>query len=62
MDMTDLIRVKTASDRMKVTTQYVYTLIKTKKLKSVDIDEVTFVSRKAVEALQAERENKQLAK
>lgn len=56
MDMADLIRVSTASKHMGVTTQYVYTLIKTDKLKSVDIDEVTFVSRKEVEALQAERE------
>lgn len=56
MDMEDMIRVKTASNHMNVTTQYVYTLIKDKKLKSWDIDEVTFVSRKQVEALQAERE------
>lgn len=55
MDMADLIRVKTASDLMKVTAQYIYTLIKTDKLKSVDIDGVTFVSRKQVTAFQAER-------
>ncbi len=55
MDMADLIRVKTASTHMGVTTQYIYTLIKNDRLKAMDIDEVTFVSRKAVEDLQRER-------
>lgn len=56
MDMADLIRVKTASDYMRVTSQYIYTLIEKKRLQPTVIDEVTFVSRKAVVILEAERQ------
>jgi hypothetical protein len=56
MAVEDMIRVKTASDMMHVTSQYVYTLIKNDRLNSVEIDGVAFVSRKEVEVLQAERE------
>lgn len=56
IDVDDLIRVKTAGDYMRVTSQYIYTLIKSDRLKSTEIDGVTFVSRKAVHELQAERD------
>lgn len=62
MDMADLIRVKTASDRIKVTSQYIYTLIENGKLKKTDIDGVTFVSRKAVDEFDATRPNRQPSK
>lgn len=55
MDMADLIRVKSAGDRIGVTSQYIYTLIKSNRLKAIEIDGVTFVSRKAVDEFQADR-------
>lgn len=58
LDVDDLIRVKTAADKMAVTSQYIYTLIKDEKLKAVVIDEVTFVSRKAVNEFDSNRDNK----
>lgn len=58
MAVEDMIRVKTASDYMRVTSQYIYTLIKNERLNSVEIDGVTFVSRKEVEAFQADRTKK----
>lgn len=58
MDMADLIRVKTASDRIGVTSQYIYTLIKADKLKATEIDGITFVSRKAVDEFNATRTNR----
>lgn len=58
MAVEDMIRVKTASDYMHVTSQYIYTLIKNDRLNSVEIDGVTFVSRKQVEAFHADRQKK----
>lgn len=57
MAVEDMIRVKTAGDYMGVTSQYIYTLIKDDKLQSVEIDKVTFVSRKEVEAFNSNRKN-----
>lgn len=57
MDMADLIKVSTASRIMGVTSQYIYTLIDDKRLKVTKIDGVAFVSKKEVEALQADRES-----
>ena len=60
MAMEDMIRVKTAGDYMGVTAQYVYTLIEKDRLQSVEIDKITFVSRKEVEEFHANRKvNKQ---
>lgn len=58
MAVEDMIRVKTASDYMHVTAQYIYTLIEKERLNAVEIDGVTFVSRKEVEAFDADRKKK----
>ena len=58
IDVNDLIKVKTAADYMHVTSQYIYTLIKDGRLQPTEIDKVTFVSRRAVEAFEADRKKK----